>query len=225
MIAESRLMAYVDGELDAQSAREVEAAMAADAELAALVERHRRLRAAAHEAFAGVLDEPVPSRLSQAAAAAPARRLSGPPSWAALAATLLVGVIGGGALGAYLDRPARGAGDPLALHGALAEALTTQPAARSAAAPIKVGLSFRDREGRYCRTFAYPGRKLAGLACRDGDGWAARVAVAYAPAETEFQMAASDVPGAVLQAVDSLIEGEPLGPEAEAAAIARGWRD
>src|ERR1700748_1779967 len=42
---ETRIIAWIDGELSAEDAAEVEAAVAADPGLAALADRHRRLRA------------------------------------------------------------------------------------------------------------------------------------------------------------------------------------
>src|SRR5262245_21219445 len=57
------LMAYADGELDAETRRAIEAEMAVDPQVAQEVERHRAMRAEVGGAFAGVLDEPVPDRL------------------------------------------------------------------------------------------------------------------------------------------------------------------
>ncbi|MFN3843995.1 MAG: zf-HC2 domain-containing protein, partial [Rehaibacterium terrae] len=61
-ISDERLMAYVDGELDAAQAAQVEAAIAADPALAAAVARQRRLRERLRAAFDPVLDQPVPER-------------------------------------------------------------------------------------------------------------------------------------------------------------------
>lgn len=57
------LMAYVDGEVDADTAREIEAALAGDAALAARVQEFRDSAMMARGAFADVLHEPVPDRL------------------------------------------------------------------------------------------------------------------------------------------------------------------
>jgi len=62
------LMAYVDGEVDAATAREIEAAMAADASIAARAQRMRDGAAITRAAFADVLHEPVPDRLVAALA-------------------------------------------------------------------------------------------------------------------------------------------------------------
>lgn len=62
------LMAYVDGEVDAATAREIEAAMAADPSVAARAQRMRDGAAITRAAFADVLHEPVPDRLVAALA-------------------------------------------------------------------------------------------------------------------------------------------------------------
>src|SRR5262245_7732992 len=68
------LMAYVDGEIDAATAREIERSLAADPALAARMRALRDSAAIARSAYAGAMHEPVPERLtavfSKAAAAA-----------------------------------------------------------------------------------------------------------------------------------------------------------
>jgi len=71
--SEETLMAYVDGELDAKARADVEAAMAADPEVAERVARHEALRLRVQAAFGAVLDEPVPEHLMSAARTAPTR--------------------------------------------------------------------------------------------------------------------------------------------------------
>jgi len=111
------LVAFVDGELDEASARDVAAAVAADAGLAARVEAFRQSAVMVQAAFARVIDEPVPERLLLAARGAtetegvaaaetdrtgkvvPFRRRSAIPRWIALpiAASVATLVIGAGA--------------------------------------------------------------------------------------------------------------------------------
>ena len=57
------LMAFVDGELNAEDTAVVAAAIAQDAELAQRVDVERALRAQLDDAFAGQLNDPVPDRL------------------------------------------------------------------------------------------------------------------------------------------------------------------
>ena len=115
-ISDEQVMAYVDGELDAQTRNEVERAMESDPEVARRVERQRELRNKLRAAFNDVLNEPVPDRLVSAARNAPvvsasehrnvadlaevrdrkaglghaARRWSW-PEWSAIAASLVLG--------------------------------------------------------------------------------------------------------------------------------------
>ena len=63
------LMAYVDGELDAKRSAEIAAAVEKEPALARRVEQQRALRAKISGAFAKVLDQPVPDRLTRAAQA------------------------------------------------------------------------------------------------------------------------------------------------------------
>lgn len=70
--SQETLMAYADGELDAGTRRAIETAMATDPQIAAQVERYRNQRALLGAAFGGVLDEPVPDRLLEAAQSSPA---------------------------------------------------------------------------------------------------------------------------------------------------------
>lgn len=68
------LMAYVDGEIDTATAREIERSLAADPALAARTRALRESATLARSAFAGALHEPVPEHLTavfnRAAAAA-----------------------------------------------------------------------------------------------------------------------------------------------------------
>lgn len=78
-MSEERLLAYVDGELDATAAAEVEATLRTDAEAARFVAREQALRVQLRAAFDPVLTEPVPDRLmtalrGQAPVAAPQPR-------------------------------------------------------------------------------------------------------------------------------------------------------
>ncbi|HEU4774075.1 MAG TPA: hypothetical protein VFS82_06085 [Lysobacter sp.] len=66
-VPEEMLMAFVDGELEAGPAAEVERAMRDSPEVAAAVARARALRERVRAAYAPVLDEPLPARLLEAA--------------------------------------------------------------------------------------------------------------------------------------------------------------
>src|SRR5690554_8141912 len=59
------LSAYVDGELDRQRTREIEAWIESDPEASAAVRAYRDQRALLHAAFDTVLSEPLPARLTR----------------------------------------------------------------------------------------------------------------------------------------------------------------
>jgi hypothetical protein len=236
-LTDERLIAYVDGELDGAARAEVEAAIAADPALAERVAAHRRLRLRLSDAYAGALDEPIPPAWTQLTRSAPspvidlarerARRRPAPAwtRWAAIAASLAAGlVIGRLALPVAPPGLISGAGASMVARGPLDRALTDQLASDEGEAPIRIGLSYRSNEGRYCRTFqARAG--LAGLACREGETWRVRMAVSQPPApRTEYRTAGAETPAAVLSLVDETIAGEPLDAKAEAEARARHWR-
>lgn len=248
------LMAYADGELDANDRAEVEAAIAQDPEVAAAVTRHRALRVRLRAAFDDVLQEPVPDRLVQAArAAGPAgsgavvdlaqarsakaersgRRWSA-REWGAMAACVVAGVLvarvipfGGGAADGWV----RSANGELVARGSLARALTEQPSGQPGLhADVIVTLSFRAKSGEYCRAFvARDARAFGGLACRDedDDGWRLPVLAEggqWTASPNAYRMAAAELPHTVIAAVEATIDGEALDAEAERQALATGWR-
>lgn len=239
------LMAYADGELDADTRAAVDAAMASDPDIARRIARHEALRSRVRSAFNKVLDEPVPARLLAAVRSEPAdprKNNSMPlrrrqvrswawPQWTAIAASLIVGVIAGRLAsvrtensGPILTRDGR-----LLAAGALAAALSDRLAGdQTAADPVRIGVSFRSKSGEYCRTFALRRpAALAGLACRANDGWQVGVlARAESPdgGSGTYRQAASSMPPAVIAAVGDRIVGEPLDRRSEAAARARRWQ-
>ncbi len=238
------LMAYADDELDAQARAAVEAAMAADPEIARRIAQHKALRSRVHSAFDKILDEPVPARLLQVVRSEPSgsgtnkvvqlhRRPLGRwawPQWTAMAASLIVGVIAGRlALVRRGTEPIIMRGGQVLASGALADALSHQLAAdQSAAAPVRIGVSFRAKSGEYCRTFTVrQSTALGGLACRAADGWQVRVlAGTESPGggPGPYRQAASSMPPAVITAVGDLMTGEPLDAQAEAAARGQSWQ-
>ncbi|HVS78069.1 MAG TPA: hypothetical protein VHE11_14115 [Steroidobacteraceae bacterium] len=240
------LMAYADDELDESTRTAVEAAMAADPEIARRIARHRALRERLRSAFDPVLDEPVPPKLIDLARNAPVpsnasyesqvvslpRRRAGRitlPQWAALAASLLIGVVAG-RLAFHGSGPgliATHDGHMMA-RGLLADALTRQLASQNGATqPVQIGVSFRSKAGQYCRTFSMPASAMAGLACHAADGW--RLQVLSGAQEQEvtaggYRQASSSMPPAIASAVSDEISGEPLDARAEAAARGRDWQ-
>jgi anti-sigma factor RsiW len=234
------LMAYADGELDLVARAEIEAAMARDPEVARAVERHRAMSARIHAAYDGVLAEPVPERLAALAAApgaAPAAELRAKrseqrlamgrwqlPAWVALAASVALGVL----IGVLVARPPTAVVEEvdgvLVARGALDAALTSELASAPGDAGIRIGITFRDRDGNFCRSFHLQREESsAGLACRSGEDWKLE-ALASAPGTSGDIRPAAAMPLTVLHAIDARIAGEPLDAAAEAAARDAGWR-
>ena len=224
MRPEDRLIAYLDGELAPQDRLSFEADMVSDPTVAASVAQHRALTARISDAYAPILEEPAPPHLVALASAAKDR---GPwraslPQWAAMAACLTLGVLAGRVLWPE-QGPLATRGGELVARGGLETALSAQLA--SEPGTVKVGLTFKARDGRYCRTFASAAEHLAGLACRHDGRWVAQTTTAWMPqAPTDYRAAASATPAAVLAAVDAAISGQALDAAAERAARDRGWK-
>jgi hypothetical protein len=219
------IAAYVDGELDADARARFEAELTHDPSLAVEVAAQRRLRDRLAAAYDPVLAEPVPLNLKLAAEATndrPARRF-GLPQWAAVAASLVVGVLVGRMVPPQPPQgPFTTEGGAMAARSELAQALDRRLTAQ--AGPIRVGLSFQANDGRYCRTFQSARDRLAGLACRDDERWQVHTVTTWAPAATDYRTAGAETPPEILAAIDALIAGEPLDAAAEHAARQRGWK-
>ncbi|QKS02048.1 hypothetical protein F9288_09385 [Sphingomonas sp. CL5.1] len=223
---EATIVAWVDGELDEAAAARAAFAVEHDPALAALAERHRRLKARFAAAFGPIADEAVampapPAATIHSLDAARRRRGQGRspwPRWAmpgAIAASLLVGLM----LGHGIDGAA-GVGDSpeaLALSRPIATALDRQLSGEAGA--VRVALSFRDRDGDLCRSFA--ATHLAGVACRAGDGWRLRYGAPNTAPGGDYRMAGGD--DGEMRFVQSVIAGEPLDRAAEMAARAKRW--
>lgn len=240
-ISDQEVQAYVDGELAADDAARVEAAIAEDVLVAARVEREKRLRAQVRGAFDPVLAEPVPSRLAgllnaPAEQGAPVsnvsplgeRRGARDVRWRRPVLALAASVAAL-SIAAWLHAPP---GDlsvqdgVIVARGALAHGLDTGLAsAPSARADVNVGLTFRDAGGRLCRTFTEEARGLAGLACREDGRWALPVlSRGNAAPAGEVRQAATAMPAEIQAAVDARMQGEAFDAAQERAAQAQGWR-
>ena len=246
-IDDEALMAFADGQLTGPEAEAVAAAVSADPALAEKVAEHRRLNETLAQAFNPVLDAPVPPAMLRAAAATPdsnvasmadarARKAERPAGrrarlfggqWGAIAAALAAGVIAGHVLS--LDRGlVREKGGTLVARTALAEALDEQLASDDPAAansPVRIGLTFRNNQDQYCRTFAAAyTSSMSGIACRHDGDWEIRLAAAADPlAGTQgYRQAGSDA--ALITAAQAMMKGDPLDAQQEARARARTWR-
>lgn len=224
MTQDELVIAYVDGELDSDARTRFETKLAADPALAAKVARHRRLAQEVNATYAAVLTEPAPPHLVAVATAANdmGARRAGAPAWAGIAASLAVGFVVGGLLWPKSE-PLVASDEGLLAKGRLAQALSVQLAGEPG--PVQIGLSFKTAEGRYCRTFQSAPDHLAGLACREGEGWVARTVTSWRPRpRTAYRMAGDDTPAEIVATVDALIAGQALDAAAERDARGRGWR-
>jgi hypothetical protein len=231
MTDDEKLFAWLDGELEPTEAAEMDAKVAADPELSRLAEQHRALGAQLRGAFDPVAEAPVPERLQAAlhrpakvidfAAAKRARSMPSLPQWAAIAATLVIGVF----LGTMV--PQRG-GSPVAVQGgklyaaaALNRALDTELASAPSGA-VRIGLTYRDHSGEICRSFT--GAAGSGLACRNGDRWQLKGLFAAPEGQTSDYRMASGMNPNLAALVDSTMASEPFDAAAEKAARDKRWR-
>jgi len=227
-ISDETLIAYVDGEADADARAAVEAEAAANPDFAQRLARHRALRARVTSAFAGVVDEPVPQALIDRIAndgkvvSLAARRPA--VGWtlalSGMAASLVVGVLVGG------DFNSGPLGPGMSARGELAQALDAQLAsADQSNQPVRIGVSFKATDGHYCRTFAVQGAEaLAGVACREPKTWRVVAAATEDTSSSGAFRTAGSAPPSVMSVVDRLIAGDPLDAKAEQTARDRGWR-
>jgi hypothetical protein len=141
------------------------------------------------------------------------------PFGAALAAGIVIGL----ALRPAGEFTTDEAGRLLAL-GPVREALDQQLAStQPAEAGAQIGISFRDKAGRNCRTFSSGAH--AGLACHETGGWVIQILTGHdtEDAGAAYRMAGSGMPEAVRQAVNASIQGAPFDARQEERARAAGW--
>jgi len=228
------IAAYADGELDAEERLRVEAAIAADPELAKQLERHARLKSMLAARYAPIAAEPVPDRLSdliersgtpghdsgKVASLAQARARRGlapmvrrwvPLAGPAIAASLVLAIW----------QPWQGSERSDYASGELANVLDTRLVAEQPAdARPRVLLSFVARDGRFCR--AWRGTSDGGIACRDRTGWKIEQALSLQRAGTgAYRQAGSEAE--LLVAAQDMAAGEALDAAGERRALGDGW--
>jgi hypothetical protein len=235
MIDEEVFFAWLDGELPADEAARIEAAVAADPELRRRADEHRAMTARLRGAFGSVEAQAVPERITAAVrppqdnvvdfgARREKRRLFARalPQWASMAAALVLGI----ALGTTINTgspvgPVEVRGGSLYAASAVDRALDTQLAS-AGSGDVRVGLTYRDQAGAICRTFEAQGS--SGLACRDDGRWKLRgLFAAPEGQDADYRMAAGADPR-LMELVDESIAGEPFGAAQERQAKERGWR-
>ncbi len=235
MTEEEKFFAWLDGELTGAEALEVEARVASDPNLARMAEQHRAMQRRLSRAF-----DPI----AEAAASEPMRvairskahvidltamkqeghaRRKPLPQWAAIAATLAVGILVGTVATQGTTALIEVQDGKIFAASALDRALDVQLASAPAdGREVRIGLTFRDRSGAICRGFT--DARVTGLACREGDRWRVHgLFVAPDGQSSNYRMAVGVDP-ALATLIDSSIAGEPFDAAAERAAKERGWR-
>jgi hypothetical protein len=227
MTDEELFYAWLDGELQGEEAARLAARVEADPALKAKADRHRKLTAGLRGAFEPVMNEagPPPSfgsaEVIDFEAKRAVRRVAfGVPQWAAMAATLAIGIVAGQFVGDRSAAPVESHDGMLVAAGSLDHALDAQLASADSNNSVRVGLTFRDRNGSICRSFS--GGAGSGLACRKGGDWNIEGLFGSA-AQGDYRMAAGEDPR-LAALIDKRITGEAFDATAEKAALDRGWR-
>ena len=228
MTEDEKFFAWLDGELAPAEAADMEAKVAADTQLRQLAEQHRARGAQLRRAFDPIAGAPLPERLQvrpsadviDFVAAKRARTMPSLPQWAAMAATLALGIFVGTMVPQRDRAPVDVQGGKIYVAAALNEALDTQLAS-APAGNVRIGLTFRDQAGEICRSFT--ASASSGLACRNGGRWQLKGLFA-APEDqgSDYRMAAGMDPN-LAALVDSAMAGEPLDAAAEKAAKDKDW--
>jgi len=224
--------AWLDGELTGAEAEQFAARVAADPALQARADQHRRAEAQLRGAFDFVIaQDSSPPKFGSADIVAlhskraerDARRASfGVPQWAAMAATLAIGIVAGQFVANRSAAPIESRDGTLVASASLDKALETQLASANGDGRVRIGLTFRTGDGTICRSFTNDGS--SGLACRHGEDW--RVEGLFAAPEGQqgdYRMAAGEDPR-LAALIDERISGEPFDAAAENAARGKNWR-
>ncbi len=241
-VTDDELMAYLDGELDAERAETLKALIAERADVARRVAEQQALGERLRRSFDPVLDEAVPPRFGHAIArgrvvdiVSMSRRQPSRSAWASglsLAAGLILGVLLGPTLSKFANHEPNSVvnGSALTKDSALEKALSHRLVAeQSAADSIRVGVSFVSKGSEYCRTFISDdgGRTVAGVACRSDGSWRidALQAMQSVGVNAEgYRQAATSLPPLIVEFVNTSIVGDALDANGEESARARGWK-
>jgi hypothetical protein len=244
------LTAYAEGELGEPVRSQVERAMRADPALAARVAQHKAMRSRISHVFANIVNEAIPPRPQPGSSSGKVVQLNAVraarqqqqqqqqarerPRWSwRQAVAILAALLAGVAVGALGLRALDDSGRILAVsnkdgalvaQGTLATALSQQLASSGpSGSRVRIGASFLAKDGSYCRSFALGA--TAGLACMAAGQWRVPVLEEGSAGEPEsYRQATSEIPNAVLGAIDLRIDGAALNADDERAARERGWK-
>jgi len=224
------LIAFADGELSDTERAEVQRALDTDPALRVQLESQQRLRTRISAAFDPIAQEAPPAKLV-AAVQAPANVASlaarrprwSVGEWSAMAASLAAGLIVG--IGVLRPQPVVSTDNAtLVASGPLHQALDTQLASDTDK-PVRIGLTYRNREGVVCRTFAMNAAHIQGLACRAASQWRIEIVTRDASAQSgDMRTAGTEIDPAILQAVQTNMSGNAFDATAERQGRDAHWR-
>jgi len=226
------LSAFVDGELPPREMERIAALLATRPDLDAWVKRQETLRAGIRNSLSDLAAAPPSEKLMRVIETAPISwrwRLQQiwrgtaikvlAPAGVALAMGLLIGI------GLTPPGDIASRGGQVVAQGALASALDKGLASEGApASGPRIGITFRDRDGRYCRSFDTDAQ--SGFACHGNMGWGIAMLAARPNGESSgpYHMAGSEMPDVIRAAIAASIQGEPFDGTAEKTARDSGWR-
>ena len=238
------LSALIDGALPSDEAAALRARMKREPGLAARFAAMERANRAVGDAYRGVVDEPLPERVLELLRARGARdgnvvdlgarrQRRALPAWlpqaAAAGVALAIGLGLGFGLGQRSENTPGGvlaATGPVAQGSPLHDLLESAPSGERReldGATAEARFTFRAQGGDWCRelTVSSGTSRNAAVACRRDGGWRVDLVGVEAAGGEVYRPAGDDAP--LREAVDALIDGEPLEPDAERALVARGW--
>jgi hypothetical protein len=238
------LSALLDGALPTDETARLRARLEREPALRARLAAMERANRAVQDAFRDVVDEPLPERVLDLLRApqTPAanvvdlderRARRALPAWlpqaVAAGIALAIGLGLGFGLGQRSEQTAAGllaSTGPVAPSSALHELLESVPSGEARAldgATAEARFTFRTQGGDWCRELAVSSgaARNAAVACRRDGGWRIELVGVEAAGGDVYRPASGDTP--LREAVDALIDGEPLEPDAERALVERGW--
>lgn len=252
------LSAYLDGELPSEVAAALDAALASDDALKARLARLHRANRAVREAYGAIDETPIPEAvlglLKTNGGAKPhsgdviafpkfplAKAASHWPAAMAASLALLAGLM----IGLYgpFDRSASGDAPAMLVAGDILPDNPIFAALNDGASGVAVNihsdtdrnlylqpiLSFRSRDGGYCREFLMSDSVAAthSVACKSGEAWRINVAV-RSPAidlgKEAYRTASSSPDPLIDNYVGQIISGDAFDMETEKSLMAKDWK-
>lgn len=248
---ESRISAYLDGEMDDAATAAFEADLESDPALAAALERHMSNDQLLRSAFDGPMQESTDNALlermglapqksgaiidfaaaaekREAAKTAKAANDDSPPwhrwRWPAL------GTIVAALVFAFTLQTGKAPDGEDAFQMALEKNGSSQMARMGGGETLTPLLTFKASDGRYCREYSRGGGKVSGtgVACRGNDGWTNE---AFAKVNTklsdgkQIETASGSDPAALEEAYTRLDASDPIQSREEKNLISNGWND